>query len=87
MVPWRKVSQIKASPHKKEIFCQLVHFSPKTPSELRDLTNIALSHVSKNLKDLVDLGLVECLTPNVRRGKLYTITDEGLEISPYLDCH
>jgi len=87
MVDWTRVAKVKASAHRKKILCQLVDQSPKTPSELRDLTDIAISHVSTKLQELVNWGLVVCLTPNIRRGKLYSITKEGLEISKYVDCN
>jgi len=38
------------------------------------------SHVSRTLKQLKDLGLIKCLNPNAKVGRLYTLTENGREI-------
>ena len=71
----------------KSQVCILDKNSPKTPSELHELSGIALSHVSKQLRELSKMGLIECLTPNLRRGKLFALTELGNEAKVYLKCN
>lgn len=54
--------------------------SQKTPSDLSSELNTPISHISNTLKELENEKLVECLTPNRRKMKLYSITEKGREI-------
>lgn len=74
-----KLAWVKASSYRKDILHSLGD-KPKTPKELSEDTDYYLSHVSSTLSDLKSKDLVECLTPDRRKGKLYSITDEGKEI-------
>ena len=53
---------------------------PKMPSELARDAEIANNHISNTLKQLAEHGLVECLNPEVRKGRLYRLTDRGEEV-------
>ncbi|OGI11739.1 hypothetical protein A3K64_00115 [Candidatus Micrarchaeota archaeon RBG_16_36_9] len=75
---WKIIGEISASGHKTKILSVLN--KPKTPKQISTETNLYLSHVSKGLKDLSDIGLVNCLTPELRKGKLYALTEKGNEI-------
>lgn len=55
--------------------------SPKTPSQLRDETGLNLSHVSRSLSELEEEGIIECLTPDLKTGRVYARTDSGEEIA------
>jgi len=57
------------------------------PSELVIRLKLSFSSVSKNLKKLEERGLITCETPNVKKGKFYSITDGGREILYLLDKH
>ena len=52
---------------------------PKTP---KDLTNkhFYISHISSNLKDLVEKNYVICITPNLRKNKMFTLTDKSITL-------
>ncbi|MGC8483870.1 MAG: MarR family transcriptional regulator [Thermodesulfobium sp.] len=50
--------------------------SPKLPSELASKFNISRVSVSRILKDLKEMGLIESFQSNSRT-ILYSITDEG----------
>lgn len=50
------------------------------PTEIAKDTDLRINHVSNVLRDLKDKGLVVCLNENTRKGRLYKITDFGLEI-------
>jgi len=77
-VDWEIIGAISASGHKMKILSILN--KPKTPKQISTETNLYLSHVSKNLKDLSYAGLVKCLTPKLRKGKFYVITEKGNEV-------
>mgnify|MGYP001050155474 CR=1 FL=1 len=38
------------------------------------------SHVSKVLRDLEKLGLVECRTPDLRKGRIFSVTTYGNQV-------
>ena len=51
------------------------------PSQIAKSSGIRINHISKVLSDLRAHELVECLNPDVRKGRLYRLTDKGEEIS------
>jgi len=53
---------------------------PKTPTEIAKELKLGVSHISRTLKEFKERGLVECLTPNQRMGKVFVLTDKGEEI-------
>ena len=56
-----------------------------TPTQIANEIGISVTHVSRSLKDLIERGLVECLTPNERVWKLYKLTKEGMCVLEYLE--
>lgn len=67
---------VKSSEYREQILLSLAS-KPKPPKDMAEETGYYLSHVSNTLSDLRDHELVECLTPNRRKGRLYAPTDEG----------
>lgn len=49
----------------------------KIPSAIAGDLGIRTNHISKVLGDLKAHGLVECINPEVRKGRLYRLTDKG----------
>jgi len=43
-------------------------------------TDIPLSHVSNTLAELLEKDLVVCLTPKLKKGRLYELTVNGKKI-------
>lgn len=72
-------SWIKASEYRENILLALEE-KPRAPKELSEMTDYYLSHVSNVLSDLEDHGLAECITPDRRKGRLWTATEKGREI-------
>ena len=54
--------------------------SKKTPTILADDVQTHQSTTSRTLKDLEEKGLVECLTPNNKRSRIYTTTAKGKKV-------
>lgn len=77
------VAYIKASEHRQNIVKYLSD-DLKTPSEIGDELDIRTNHISNLLADLRKHDIVICATPNVRKGRLYQLTDKGKEILNYL---
>ncbi|MCJ7761706.1 hypothetical protein MUP59_11295 [Candidatus Bathyarchaeota archaeon] len=51
-----------------------------TPTQLARSLNLELSHVSRTLKDLESLSLIECKNPRLRKGRLYAMSDSGKKV-------
>ena len=52
----------------------------KIPSQIAKDTGIVQNHISNSLRQLKEHELVECINPEVRKGRLYRLTDKGDEI-------
>lgn len=49
----------------------------KIPSEIANDTEIFQNHISATLRQLKEHDLIECINPEVRKGRLYRLTDKG----------
>jgi predicted transcriptional regulator len=78
-IDWDKYGYVKSSEYRQTILLELDEF-PLTPTDLRDKTEFNRSHVSSVLQDLVQKGLVECLNPDAKKGRVYGLTEEGEQI-------
>lgn len=56
----------------------------KTPTTISEDTGIRINHISNVLKELKDNGVAECINEEVRKGRLYHLTDMGDEIAENL---
>lgn len=72
---WDIISFIKRSEQRQVILKVLE--SPKTPKEIGKETKLAPSHISRTLKEFVDKGIVKCLTPKQKIGRIYKLTEKG----------
>ena len=71
-----KLAWLKASEYRQNI---LLILSKKlgTPKDVAKETGYYLSHVSNTISDLEKKGLVKCLSPDRKKGRLYKTTKEG----------
>ena len=53
---------------------------PKTPTIVKEETNIKVSNVSDVLREMEDKGLAKCLNPKDRKGRLYSLTKKGFKV-------
>ena len=53
---------------------------PKMPSKIAAEAGIRPNHISKVLRELKETGVAECINPEVRKGRLYRLTETGEEI-------
>ena len=49
----------------------------KIPSQISKDSGILQNHISAVLKQLKEHELVKCINPEVRKGRLYRLTDKG----------
>ena len=77
-INWEDVSFVIVSSYRVKVL-ELLEV-PTTPSKLSEATNINITHVSRALAELESKKLIECLTPDVSKGRLYRITEYGREI-------
>ena len=80
---WKKYGFVLSSRYRQKVVRNLMH-EPKTPKQISIKTGLYLSHVSKTLNELSSLEIVTCLTPDLKRGRIYKLTKDGSEIAKYL---
>jgi len=54
--------------------------NPKTPTQISDETKLAVSHISRTLKEFNKKGVAECLTPKEKTGRIYQLTKKGKQV-------
>ena len=64
---------------------KFIGYGMKMPSEVGEHLNIRTSHASNVLSALRKQGLVTCINPKVKKGRLYQNTDLAKELLEYLD--
>ena len=76
---WELIGKIKSSEWRLKVL-KVLNENVKMPSELSKETNISTSHISEVIGELEKMKLIECKNPNLRKGKIYSITKLGKEI-------
>jgi len=79
MPNWELVSFVMASEMRFKVLLGLKD-RVRTPTDLKKEFNAPISRVSAVLKELIEKDLVENLTPDRRKSKMYSITEKGKEI-------
>jgi len=82
-VNWNKFGFVRASKYRTAIVGCL-SAGPKVPSQISTETKLFKTHVSTVLKELVVEKIIQCLTPDLRRGRVYGLTAEGKLIAKEL---
>ena len=73
------IEYIEKSKYRSKVLKTLAN-DAKMPSEISKDTGIVQNHISNTLRQLKDHDLVECINPEVRKGRLYRLTDDGEEL-------
>ena len=55
------------------------------PKGIADDTGLLLNHISYVLKSLKARNLVVCINPEFRKGRMYKLTPEALELLDYVE--
>ncbi|MEE1129093.1 MAG: transcriptional regulator [Methanobrevibacter sp.] len=57
----------------------------KMPTQIAEDSGILPNHISNVLRQLKEKEIVECINPEVRKGRLYRLSDEGLDMLDKLE--
>jgi ArsR family transcriptional regulator, cadmium/lead-responsive transcriptional repressor len=76
---WHAYGVVVGSEYRKKVVGAIAR-GPKSPKQISNITGLRLNHVSKTLKELEKITAVECLTPDLRKGRLYQLTGLGRQI-------
>ncbi len=72
-----------SSTYRTEVMKTLID-EPKIPSKIAADIGIKQNHISNVLNQLKEKGLIRLINPEVRKGRIYELTDVGLEIAKEL---
>jgi len=79
-----EISYVKISSYRLRVMKSLEE-DVKMPSEIARDAEIRQNHISKVLSELKARDLVECINPEVRKGRLYRHTDKGVDVVKNLE--
>ena len=71
-----EINFVKASKYRTKIM-KTLEGNVKIPSQIAKDSDINRSHISDILSQLKEYNLVECVNPEVRKGRLYRLTKKG----------
>ena len=79
-----EISYIKISKYRTKVMKSLED-EVKIPSKIAEDSDILQNHISAVLKQLKEHELVECINPEVKKGRLYRLTEKGENIVKNID--
>ena len=71
---------VEASSYRVKTIKALGKTNTMTPTNICKDTGIRINHISKTLSELKGHKLIVCLNEEARKGRLYTLTNEGKKI-------
>ena len=74
-----EISYVQISTYKTKVMKSL-EGEVLIPTQIAKNSEIRSNHISKVLSELKAHELVECINPEVRKGRLYRLTDNGEKI-------
>ena len=80
----KEMSYVKISKYRTKVMKSL-EGEVKIPTVIAKDSEIRSNHISKVLAELKARELVECINPEVRKGRLYRLTEKGDEIAKNLE--
>ena len=80
----KEMSYVKISQYRTKVMKSL-DGEVKIPTVIAKDSEIRPNHISKVLSELKAHELVECINPEVRKGRLYRLTDKGDELVKNLE--
>ncbi len=78
-----QIAYVLASDHRKNIILFMGDelYSPK---QIGDAINVRTNHISNLLAQLRKYNLVYNTTPRIRKGRLYSLTEDGKRVLEYI---
>lgn len=78
-IDYKVIGKVIASDHRLKVI-SILSEGARTPIHISKALNLDLSHISKTIHELESLGLVECKNPELRKGRLYSLTTYGEQV-------
>lgn len=78
-----EISYVQISKYREKVMKSL-DGKVKIPTDIANDSGIRTNHISKVLSELKAHELVECINPEVRKGRLYRLTDKGEKVTENL---
>ena len=75
----KEMSYVEISKYRLKVM-KALEDDVKIPSQIAKDSEIRQNHISKVLSELKAHELVECINPEVRKGRLYRLTPKGDEL-------
>lgn len=79
-----EISYVQISKYRTKVMKSL-NGDVKIPTAIANDSGIRTNHISKVLSELKSHELVECINPEVRKGRLYRLTDKGDELVKHVN--
>ena len=77
----KEISYVQISTYRTKVMKSLDDGEVLIPTQIARNSDIRPNHISKVLAELKAHELVECINPEVRKGRLYRLTDKGEEVT------
>lgn len=74
-----KVDYVNNSSYRRRVL-KTIGEDVKVPTKIASDGDILPNHISNVLSDLKKNNLVECINPRQRKGRLYRLSDDGLDV-------
>lgn len=74
-----KVKFVNKSSYRVKVL-KSIDKNAKMPRDIAADSGILPNHISNVLRQLKEEDLVECINPEVRKGRLYRLSEEGLDV-------
>ena len=79
MKKWELLGKVTSSTYRQTVVYSLAN-GKMTPKDIAKDSGIKFSNISTVLRQLVDIGVAQCLTPNLKKGRIYTLTARGKKL-------
>ena len=70
---------IVRSKYRKQVF-EKISKKLIQPSEIEKEVDLRFTHVTRELRNLKDKNLIECINPEDKKGRLYRLTSKGMKL-------
>lgn len=81
----KEISYVQISTYRTKVMKSLDDGEVLIPTQIARNSEIRPNHISKVLSELKAHELVECINPEVRKGRLYRLTDKGEKVTRNLE--
>lgn len=78
-----EIAYVQISKHRTEVM-KYLNGKLKMPSQIANDVDVVQNHISQTLRHLREHGLVECVNPQAKKGRLYRLTEKGKIVSDNL---